>query len=77
MITRSREIALRGDRKPRGTVEGFAAAVEPVELREERAELLREAVWSLREWDRHRLPEDRARCLAALESITRLMRAAA
>jgi hypothetical protein len=56
---------------------GVAAvvAVETVALREERWELLREARWSLREWELHRRPGDRARLVDALDGLARLMRA--
>lgn len=42
---------------------------------EGRWELVREAQWSLREWERHRRPEDRARLVATLEQLAALMRA--
>lgn len=54
---------------------GFGVAVEGVAVREERWELLREAQWSLRLWERHRRAEDRERLIAALEGLARLMRA--
>jgi hypothetical protein len=59
-----------------GEGDGFAAAAEDVALREERRELLREAQWSLREWEAHRREEDRGRLLASLEGLARLIRAA-
>lgn len=55
-------------------MDGFAVLVEPAALREERWEQLREAQWSLREWEKHRRPEDRHRLVAALETLARLMR---
>jgi hypothetical protein len=55
---------------------GFPQAVEPAALSEERWELLREAQWSLRQWERHRRELYRARLVASLEGLARLMRAA-
>lgn len=55
--------------------DGFAAAAEGVALREERRELLREAQWSLRQWELHRRELDRGRLLAALEGLARMIRA--
>jgi hypothetical protein len=57
--------------------DGFAAAAEGVALREERRELLREAQWSLRQWELHRRELDRGRLLAALEGLARMIRAEA
>lgn len=58
-----------------GAPVGFAVAVEPVALSEERWEQLREAQYSLRQWERHRRPDDLARMLAALEALARIVRA--
>jgi hypothetical protein len=55
--------------------DGFASAAEGVALREERRELLREAQWSLRQWELHRRELDRGRLLAALEGLARMIRA--
>lgn len=52
------------------------AAVETVEVREERWELLREAQWSLRQWERHRRDVDRQRLVGALRTLAALMREA-
>jgi hypothetical protein len=57
--------------------DGFASAAEGVALREERRELLREAQWSLRQWELHRRELDRGRLLAALEGLARMIRAEA
>lgn len=55
-------------------MQGFAAVVESIEVREQRWELLREAQWSLREWEIHRRDVDRNRCFAALVALAGLMR---
>lgn len=53
-------------------LQGFAV-IEPVELREERWELLREAQWSLRQWERHRRDVDRERLIGALRTLAAIM----
>jgi hypothetical protein len=69
--------AVEGKAETRGRVlQGFAS-VEPVEVSEERWELLREAQWSLREWERHRRDVDRERLVGALSTLAALMRAPA
>lgn len=58
------------------SVVGFAAAVEDFAVREHRFELLREAKWSLEEWDRHRRREDARRCYEALCELAGLLESA-
>jgi hypothetical protein len=55
-----------------GRLLGFAR-VEPVAISEERWELLREAQWSLREWERHRRDVDRERLIGALRTLAAIM----
>jgi hypothetical protein len=62
-----------GGEKRGPSVQGFAA-VETVEVREERWELLREAQWSLRQWERHRRASDRERLVGALSTLAALIR---
>lgn len=59
------------------STEGIAIELEPIELVEERRELMREAKHSLEEWERHRAPEVRQRLIDSLEGLARLVRGAA
>lgn len=68
----------RGRRSLPGVV-GFAGVVEPVTGDTERrelveGELVREAAWALREYDRTRSAEWLGRCFGALEAV-KLLRA--
>jgi hypothetical protein len=63
-----------GGRRGEAVVLGFPQAVESVEAREERWDLLREAQWSLRQWELHRRDVDRARLVASLDLLSALVR---
>lgn len=56
------------------TVLGFHQLVEGI-AGEVRLELIREAKFSLAEWERTRCPEARGRLLAALEQLALLVKA--
>lgn len=58
---------------PRSNGRSFAAATEPIELREGRTELVREAAYWLTVWTESRDAEARGRLLQSLDALRLLV----